>query len=501
MALNKHIQVYDQNHLLALRKFESNMLLFGKATLPSMFSVKSPQFHRELTANFQDEQVKLLNVIAPRGHAKSSLAGTLWVLHHLMFHPNEVKFVVLVSKTEGHAKRLISTLKDALNFNASLRKYVGYWGEFGAKTWKENEIVLKDNSMVLARGTGQMVVGLKHLNQRPTLVILDDPEDMDNTKTAEAMNYNLEWLLQQLLPTRDPLVGRVAVIGTPQHQRCMVETLKGASNWKTLQYKALQDDGTALWPEWMSAEKLLKEKEGMDSIGKVSAWYREYQCQVVGSEDQLFQSGMIRYYDGHVENVGRAPLLVLKLEDGSVRKVPIILFMGIDPASSTSVKADYSVIMVVGIDDKGNRYVIDYFRRRVTPMVLSEEIMKMYERYRPAKTRIESVGYQEMLREYLRSKKYIPGLEIKETPRTMKSKRLEALQPYFAQGLVYLKKEHRDLVDELIMYPRGKHDDLLDGLYYAMKGVYKPLHTLTDALKREDQILLESRQKVDWMVV
>jgi predicted phage terminase large subunit-like protein len=156
--------------------------------------------------------------------------------------------------------------------------------------------------------------------------------------------------------------------------------------------------------------------------------------------------------------------------------------------------------MVVGIDDQGNRYVLEYFRKRVTPLVLADEIIKMYEKYKPAKTRIESVGYQEMLREYLRSKKYIPGLEIKETPRTQKSKRLEALQPHFAQKLMHLKKEHRDLVDELIMYPRGKHDDLLDGLYYASKGTYKPMHTLVDTQKAQMPDM-EYNRKVDWMVV
>jgi hypothetical protein len=30
------------------------------------------------------------------------------------------------------------------------------------------------------------------------------------------------------------------------------------------------------------------------------------------------------------------------------------------------------------------------------------------------------------------------------------------------------------LIDELLMYPRGKHDDLLDALYYANKRTYNP---------------------------
>jgi hypothetical protein len=39
-----------------------------------------------------------------------------------------------------------------------------------------------------------------------------------------------------------------------------------------------------------------------------------------------------------------------------------------------------------------------------------------------------------------------------------------------------MKPTQRDLYDELVMYPKGKHDDLLDGLYYANKNTYVPEH-------------------------
>ena len=464
------------------------MLVFGKMCLPSMFTVKSPQFHKELAAHFHDHAIRRLNVIAPRGHAKSSLAACLWVLYHIFFDPGGPKFVVLVSKTEGHAVRLLQTIKDALSYNVILRQFAGYWGEFSSTVWKGNEIILKDGSMIMARGTGQQVVGLKHGNQRPTLIILDDPEDMMNTKTAEAMEFNLRWLLQSLIPTLDPQVGRAAIIGTPQHQRCMVEILRGAKGWKTLSYKAVQADGTALWPEWMSVENLMKEKETAESIGKVSSWYREYQCQVIGDDDQLFKPEYIQYYDGILTGEARTRVLELTHRNNvpleKPERLPVALFMGIDPASSTNETADYSAVVVIAVDANGNRYVIDYYRRRVTPLTLADQIKKMYDQYRPTKTRIEVVGYQEMLREYLRAGSYIPGLEIREIPRNKKSKRLEAMQPHFARKRVFLRQEHDALRDELIMYPRGKHDDLLDGLYYAMKGVYGPQHSLEDTVPR-----------------
>ena len=57
-------------------------------------------------------------------------------------------------------------------------------------------------------------------------------------------------------------------------------------------------------------------------------------------------------------------------------------------------------------------------------------------------------GYQEMLREYLRTRCeeeniFISGLEIKEAPRTSKSSRLETMEPYFAQGKMHIKRYAR----------------------------------------------------------
>ena len=124
--------------------------------------------------------------------------------------------------------------------------------------------------------------------------------------------------------------------------------------------------------------------------------------------------------------------------------------------------------------------------------------------YDSAKTRIESVGYQEMLRQYIKEKSeelglFIPGLEVKENPRTSKSYRLESLQPLFANKKVYMKKTMEAFENELLLYPRGKHDDLLDGFFYANKNAYKPSH---DAEKKTEQEQFDYlRKRVDWRLL
>jgi len=489
-----------------LSRLKNDMVLFGRICIPNMFSVPSPPFHYEIGDVLMDNNIKQTNIIAPRGHAKSSIVGGVYPLHHIMFDEGK-KLVVLVSRTQDHAVKLLGTIKDVLDYSQQFRSLFGYWGMNSARTWAKTEIELKDGTMIVCKGTGQQLRGIKVGNQRPTLIVVDDPEDEMNTKTAEAMEHNLRWLLQSAVPSLDPVKGKIIIIGTPQHQRCMVETLKEMKGWKNMHFSPDMNKGIALWEEWQPIKKLKQKKAELESINRSSVFYREYLCEIVGDEDQLFKEDYFKYYDGSVEfNDDNEAYLAFKSLDGKEtnKKIPVNIFMGVDPASSTKKTADYSTVVCVAIDKKQNRYILPYYRQRATPMKLADSIIAQFKKYKPSKTRIETVGYQEMLREYLRTEVdrqglFIPGLELKESPRTSKSSRLETLEPYFAQGKMYMMKHMEDLKNELLLYPRSKHDDLLDGLFYAMKGNYVPYHT-NKTLNPQHSEINTDRNEHDWLL-
>ena len=489
-----------------IEKMQQDMLLFGRMVMPNMFSSESPKFHYTITETLQDNNIKQINIIAPRGHAKSSVVAGVYPLFHLMFDKG-VKVIVLVSRTQSHATKLLGTIKDVLDYSKEFRYFFGYWGQHSARKWSNNEIELKDGSIVICKGTGQQIRGIKHGNQRPTLLILDDPEDEVNTKTAEAMEFNLRWLLQSGVPSLDPLTGKICVIGTPQHQRCLVETLKDMEGWNNLEFRPNLEEKIPLWEEVWPIEKLEQKKKELDSINRLSVFYREYLCQIVGDEDNLFRPEDFQWYDGYIETdkAGLSNLVLTNLNGEEVTEVrPVNVFTGVDPASSTKKSADYSVIFNIAIDEDNNRFCLPYYRKRANPLDLADNIIENFKLYQSTKTRIESVGYQEMLRQYIkeqaeRLKLFIPGLEIKENPRTSKSYRLESLQPLFANKKVYMKKSMTELEDELMLYPRGKNDDLLDGLFYANKNAYRPTHDKID--KTEEKNKPFYRKVVDWRLI
>ena len=465
-----------------LSKLQDNLLLFGKVVMPNTFYLASPPFHKEIADVLTNPIYRFVNIIAPRGSSKSSLVAGVYVLHHLLFHQTKQKVVILSSRTQYHAVLLLQYIKDIIEYSPHFRALFGYRGAQTAKKWTGTEIMFPNGDAIICKGTGQQIRGLKVGNQRPTLLVVDDPEDENNTKTSEAMEGNLKWLLQSGIPSVDSHHGKVVVIGTPLHERCMVLLLKQMQSWKCLHYKYLNtaEDGSvySLWPEMRSVETLNAIKADHDNIGRLSVFYKEYQCEVIGDEAQLFSKSDILYYNGEYDLINRE--IKLFKEDGSPdRVIPVNVFMGVDPASSTSNHADYSAIVPVAVDKDKNRYVLPYFRGRVTPLAVADKILELYKKYKPDKTRIETVGYQEMLREYVRELSSneglsISGLESKENPRGAKSNRIESMQPYFKKHKMYILKNMKELEDELLLYPRSKHDDLLDALYYACKLNFIP---------------------------
>jgi len=505
------------NRKMIVDKLKGRLISFGRVTMPNMCTLPSPKFHSELARFAMDTSIKLLNIIAPRHHAKSSVIAAMLPLYHLMYDEGP-KVVVLSSKTLGHSQNLLQTVKDVLDYSLPFRQLFGYWGQHSAKVWTKDLIILKNGDVVVAKGTGQQIHGMKFGNQRPTLFILDDPEDENNTKTAEAMEFNLRWLLQAVIPALDAHRGRCIVVGTPEHQRCIVETLKDSRDWQTLHYSAMnpiegvadnlpeKERYSALWPELLDMDTLIAKREALKDIGRVSIFYRQYMCEVIGDEEQLFGADGIQYWDGVFTKTGdRQGYLTINSINEKIYAPPMKIvcycFTGVDPASSTEAHRDYSTVVTIAVTADGNKYILPYYRARVKPLTLAAEILNRDDQYIPKKTYIESTGYQEMLKDYVQEQRFIPGIGVSSAitkPRMQKSKRLEAMQPDFFKRKFFLLRNMHDLENEFLMYPYGAHDDLLDGLYYAWKASYKPFET--EVIIQKESYRKENDYLDGWML-
>jgi len=418
----------EKAKLEIIKKCFEDLDYFGRLISEQTYYLPSPEVHKEWDELLLGDDSQVV-IEAPRGTAKSTKVIAK-VMHHITFDKGD-KFVVIQSKTRPEAINRLTKIKNIIEYSQTYKDLFGYNGEQNSEIWREDKITVRIGGKrvtVKALGTGQQVRGALEDDTRITLYILDDPDDEDSCKTKEAMDNNFDKFLGGLAGL-DRRNGRVIVIGTPIRQGCIVDRLRDATGWLTRKYQS-HDSKTkeTLWEEMYSYQWLMDKKKELEELGKLSKFYSEYMCEIVGEEDQLFKEEYIQYYEGTLHGKSDGGVLhITKINDREVNlSRPVNVFIGIDPASSTKQTADYSVTMPIAYDTEGNIYILPYFRKRVTPTAHAEQIIDMIKRLKPMRGYVESVNYQEMLRVYLRERLaeeglYLAGLEKKYNPRTEKS--------------------------------------------------------------------------------
>ena len=238
-----------------------------------------------------------------------------------------------------------------------------------------------------------------------------------------------------------------------------------------------------LWEERRPYSWLLERREEARAKGDIGYFFQEYQNVPMDDSFRVFKKDDIQYYDGYYTREGDIDYVIVKDGNDSL-KIPINIFMGVDPASSENIKANYTVIMVVGVDAEFNVYVIDYFRCQVSPMDGAEKIFELSEMYNPKYVNIEETGHV-MLADYMERTSKETGVYLhinRKKAIQKKFYRIKSMQPMFASKSVFLKNEHYDLQQELLGFKEHSTStkDTLDALRWATDDIYAPNLELTE---------------------
>ncbi len=485
--------IYTERQRRIQGQVADSTIKFGKALMPGSFPLNPSSMHYEWDRILEDSSVLRLNIEAPRKHAKTTFIRA-YSLKTLLtsIASGKREYILMIGKTQKSvAAKSLHYIKFHLTYNERIREVYGDWSKATAETWGAFEIILADGSIVACLGLNQPITGLNLLDRRPTLEIMDDVQDIHNTKTGESMRGHLRWLLGEAEPALDD-DGKIINIATPKHELGLVIELKKAYGWFTPGsregggYDAIVDEEKklSLWPEKVPYAELKEKEKSASSMNELRLYYSEYRCQLVGSEEQLFRPEYFRYYRGNLtyDSFGNQFLKITHLWRESDNKNfredpgrfelsepemrPVATFTGCDPASSQREGASYATIVTIAVDAQLHMFVLPYFRKRVSPSALYEELQKRYIEYKPAWTTIEANGYQVSLAEQLRNSEagmFMAGLRQKHITRDSKDTRHERMEPFFYQGRVFFAEGMEDLKSDLLLYPRGKRDTL-DGL-------------------------------------
>lgn len=433
--------------------------------------IPSPQFHYELFDLFQNHD--MLAIAAPRGHGKSITTTFNWVIYNILFEKK--KFVVIASATEDLAIRFLRDIKIELETNVMIK---WLFGPQRSEKWSEKEIQLANGAKIIAKGRGGQMRGLKDRGMRPDLIILDDLEDSEIVR-SETRRLDLEeWFNGDVMPTLEPSTGQLIFIGTILHMDSLLNRALDKNiypDFTTKRYSAIistedHPEPHPLWPERFTLESLEKIKQSYITRGQLATFFMEYMNDPVPDEGATFKQEMIQTYK-HLPND--------PFDNDIVKELFIDLGGG-----GLKKTADPTAMVVFCTDRKtGNMYVEDYVNKRMgtdTDLMIST-ILDLVDRHDIRRVVFEKNMATNLIlssldRTLRKSRTHLvvdlvsPTRGSSERRGTMsdgKFQRIAQMEAPFKMGVIKIRPWMTELVEQLLMFPRGQHDDLIDALAYG----------------------------------
>lgn len=227
------------------------------------------------------------------------------------------------------------------------------------------------------------------------------------------------------------------------------------SQWSLVYKKAVNEDGSLLFPERLTHEFLAGAKKTMGSY----MFANQYQNEIIPTDQQKFKPHWRKYYSFIPESVYR--------------------FGFIDPAISEDESACFTGVSVVAVDCEMNWYVEYAKRERMNPSQIIERSFDLCARFNLVTLGVEDVAFQRVIvhfahEEMKRRQKRIPMIGVPRGNEKTKDMRILGLVPRFEWGTIFLNQGLDDLETEMDDYPRGSFVDTLDSLASIEDIVFYP---------------------------
>ncbi len=281
------------------------------------------------------------------------------------------------------------------------------------------------------------------------------------------------WFYGALLPCRAQN-GEVRVVGTILHMDSMLERLMPRdadrmtrneglkmyttkkSLWKSVKYKAHTPDFTEiLWEDKHSAQDLKSIRQEYIDQGMPDVYSQEYLNIPIDEARTYFKKG---------------DFLPMSEDDYKSKKN---FYVAGDFAISDKERSDWSVFAIGGIDEHGILHVVDIIRDRMDGHELVQTMLAIQRLRDPEIFGIEEGQITKAIGpflnlEMLRQNTFINLVGLKPHKQD-KQMRARAIQARMRAGGVKFDKNadwYQTLEDELMRFPRDRHDDQVDAMAY-----------------------------------
>ncbi|HEV3091296.1 MAG TPA: phage terminase large subunit [Candidatus Cybelea sp.] len=305
---------------------------------------------------------------------------------------------------------------------------------------------------LVAIGVGGIITGF-----RANLFVLDDLQN-DALSIGER-DALWKWFREVLMPRLEPN-GAIVLIqqrwGEDDLPGRIMESSEGGE-WRVVRLPAIAEPndplgraaGESLWPErWPLAELQLRR----ESMGP-RAFECAFQGNPVPAEGNLIKAEWLQRYD-------TPPAEFTKI------------VCALDSASKLGVRNDYSAIVKIGVA-RNAFYVLDVWRGKVEfPALLRRVDAVKDDTPAPSTIYVEDTSNATALIQALKQETRLPIVPV--TAKGSKESRVEGITGLLEAKKVFFPNEAPWLLDferELLSFPAGKHDDMVDALVLALSQV------------------------------
>lgn len=452
----------------------------------------SAKYHEEIIDLFYDHN--RVAIAAPRGHAKSTVTSFAFAMHEAIYGKKDT--IVLISASENQAIQFLERIKNEIETNHRIKNI---FGDLKSDKWSATHIKLTNGTSIFAKGRGAQIRGLIEGASRPDLVILDDIEDEELVRSELRRSDLEEWLNGSVMPGVEPKVGKIICIGTILHMDSLLNRLLNDEyypDFVSKRYQAIKQPGDSdvdtpvpLWPERFSLEMLEDIKDSYIARHQLSRFFMEYQNDPIAQENATFKPEYFQFFE---------ELPTFKTSPGGLF-TEVFIDMG---GASESKSADPTAIIVAVSDDKGTLYVEDYKNKRYGNdwKPFFDDLFNIHARHQPSRYVFEKTAVARSIEGGLKREMLKRGVSLnyemvnptkgggssRGNMSPGKYHRISSMEADFKLGQIKMRKWMTDLQEQLISFPRGQHDDLIDALGYANMKISRPMAVKDDETSKKD---------------
>ena len=483
------------------RAAESDLYKFIKLVAPHRVL---GHVHEELIRWWQSHKRKSHQlVLLPRDHGKSTLIAYR-VIHHIVKNPDTR--ILYVSSTAALAEQQLGLIKDVITspiFTKYFPEYI-HPDEKKRKKWAAGSMSI-DHPLRSVEGIRDPTVLTAGLTSSITgfhcdVAVLDDFVVYENAYTQEGRDkvrhqYNL-------LSSIEGAEAQEWVVGTRYHPKDLYQYFKDMEEevhneaGEIISKRSVFDifervvedtgDGTGefLWPrqrrsdgKWFGFNTQILARKKAKYKDNPTQFRAQYYNDPNDISSAAIQRSMFQYYDRtHLNEKGG---------HWYYKDRKLNVFAAIDFAFSTKKKADFTSIVVVGVDCDRNYYILDIERFKTGKIkVYFDKLVPLASKWKFKKLKAEvtiaqQVIVNELKEEYL--KPYGLPLSITEHRPTRhggtKEERIQAaLEPKYANGAMWhYRGGNCEILEEELILQNPPHDDIKDCLASCVEECVPPM--------------------------